>query len=189
MKYLTIFVCLMMIACTQNEKITDTQSQSTDVKAGNVMFSTGMNLAPNSVSAWTDTITIVADAKTDLFCDPKGIATNTSAPILFTKVDNTKPFTFTVKVVPNFTENGTYSAGALLAFIDKDNWQKLCFEQDEKGLHRIVTVRTVETSDDNNHEAVDSTGVYLRMSSDTEVWKSRCGLTPVGGKKLTPSSK
>lgn len=48
MKYLTIFTCLMMTACTQNEKIADTRSQSTDVKAGNVMFSTGMNLAPNT---------------------------------------------------------------------------------------------------------------------------------------------
>lgn len=104
-----------------------------------------------------------------MFCDPKGVATNTSAPLLITEVDNTKPFTFTVKVQPQFTEAGTYSAGAILAFVDKEHWQKLCFEQDEEGNHRIVTVRTIDTSDDNNHERADSASVYLRMSSDTQV--------------------
>lgn len=74
-----------------------------------------------------------------------------------------------MKVQPGFTEAGTYSAGAILAFVDKDHWQKLCFEQDEDGNHRIVTVRTIGTSDDNNHERADSAPVYLRMSSDTQV--------------------
>lgn len=169
MKYLIIFACLVMTACAKNEKVADTPLQSVNIEAGGLKFSNGLNLTMNTVSQVGETINIMADAHTDLFCDPKGMATNTTAPVLFTEIDNTKPFTFTVKVAPQFTKNGTYSAGALLAFIDKNHWQKLCYEQDEEGKQRIVTVRTEEFSDDNNHEAVDSTSVYLRMSSDTEV--------------------
>ena len=106
---------------------------------------------------------------TDLFCDPKGKATNQSAPILLSRVDNTKPFTFTVKVKPQFTKNGTYSAGGIMLFENPEQWQKLCFEQDEAGKHRIVTVRTLEFSDDNNHEQIAGDYVYLRISSDTEL--------------------
>lgn len=73
-----------------------------------------------------------------------------------------------MKIEPQFIPDGTYSAEAILAFVDKTHWQKLCFEQDEDGKRRIVTVRTIDTSDDNNHESVDSPSVYLRMSSDTE---------------------
>lgn len=31
----------------------------------------------------------------------------------------------------------------------------------------MVTVRTTETSDDNNHDVVDSASVYMKVSSDT----------------------
>jgi regulation of enolase protein 1 (concanavalin A-like superfamily) len=33
---------------------------------------------------------------------------------------------------------------------------------------RIVTVRTIETSDDNNHDAVDNAGVYMKISSNVK---------------------
>ena len=41
------------------------------------------------------------------------------------------------------------------------------FEQDEYGNHRIVTVRTQGTSDDNNHDKIDAKSVYMKISSDT----------------------
>lgn len=33
--------------------------------------------------------------------------------------------------------------------------------------HRVVTVRTQGTSDDDNHDKLDTTSVYLKISSDT----------------------
>jgi len=33
---------------------------------------------------------------------------------------------------------------------------------------RAVTVRTIETSDDNNHDVIDSTSMYMKISSDTK---------------------
>ena len=149
----------------QNKLVTD----NCKFESGNVQFAQSINVSDETVKAMGDVISITAREKTDLFCDPKHLATNTSAPILLSTVDNTKPFTFTVKVTPEFTANGTYSAGGIMAFVDKSHWQKLCFEQDEAGNHRVVTVRTIEVSDDNNHDKVTSPFVYLRLSSDTKV--------------------
>ncbi|MFR9263142.1 MAG: DUF1349 domain-containing protein [Bacteroides cellulosilyticus] len=44
----------------------------------------------------------------------------------------------------------------------------MAFEQDEYGNHRIVTVRTQGTSDDNNHDKLNVSSVYLKISSDTK---------------------
>lgn len=165
--FMTI-MSLFMQGCgnaSQSQKATE----KADFQCGNVRFSQSMNICNQTIQAAENGLLMTAGERTDLFCDPKGIATNTSAPLLMTEVDNTKPFTFTVKVQPHFTEEGTYSAGAILAYVDDSHWQKLCFEQDEDGNHRIVTVRTIDTSDDNNHEMSDSTSVFLRLSSDTKV--------------------
>lgn len=143
--------------------------ENCDITLGGLKFDKSQNLDAKSIKVFNDTLRITAGEKTDFFCDPKDKATNTSAPVIHTAIDNTKPFTFTVKVQPEFTQDGTYSAGALFAFVDDCHWQKLCFEQDEDGNHRIVTVRTVKTSDDNNHQQMKVPSVYLRMSSDTEV--------------------
>ncbi|RJV08729.1 DUF1349 domain-containing protein [Bacteroides sp. AF34-31BH] len=172
-KYLfQVLACTLILhACNNNSESLNlsTIMDKNIIECGDYQFTHSLNLKKEAVRAERDTLSLTAGEQTDLFCDPKGVATNTSAPLLFSTVDNTKPFTFTVKVKPLFTNTGTYSAGAILAFVDKSHWQKLCFEQDEEGNHRIVTVRTVETSDDNNHESVDSASVYLRMSSDTKV--------------------
>jgi len=150
-------------------EISNSKMENCDIVFGGVNFGKSQNLGDAIATFGKDTLRIQAGEKTDFFCDPKGKATNTTAPVIHSTIDNTKPFTFTVKVTPEFTPEGTYSAGALFAFVDDNHWQKLCFEQDENGNHRIVTVRTVETSDDNNHQQVELPSVYLRMSSDTEV--------------------
>ena len=172
--FLATLSALALISCnntTQNKKISESKEimDNSNVKLLDVEFTKSLNIKDGTLQIAGDTMLMNAGERTDLFCDPKGLATNTTAPLLSSQVDNTKPFTFTVKVEPQFTPDGTYSAGAILAFVDKTHWQKLWFEQDEDGKHRIVTVRTIETSDDNNHESVDSPSVYLRISSDTQV--------------------
>ena len=112
-----------------------------------------------------DTLKLVAGAQTDYFRSPDGSVID-SSPVIFTEVDNTKPFTFTAKVEPKFTKTGTYSAGVLYVYEDEMHCQKLCFEQDEFGVHRVVTVRTIGTSDDNNHQSIEKPYVYMRISSD-----------------------
>jgi regulation of enolase protein 1 (concanavalin A-like superfamily) len=100
----------------------------------------------------SDKLVLKSNAKCDNFNDPDGKLSNSTAPVLLTKIDNTKPFTFTAKVSPTFTD--TYDAGAVYIYLNPKLWFKFAFERDERQRTRIVTVRTIETSDDNNHDVL-----------------------------------
>ena len=136
-----------------------------NINIGGICFTKSKNGAEKGITLMGDTIKFVAGPQTDYFRSPDGSVVNSSA-VIFTEVDNTKPFTFTAKVKPDFTETGTYSAGVLYAYENDTHCQKLCFEQDEYGIHRVVSVRTIGTSDDNNHQAIAGPYVYMRLSSD-----------------------
>ena len=137
-----------------------------DVTIANIHFTKSVNNAASNISVDNHKITFTSGEKTDYFSDPNGKLSNTSAPILLTKIDNSKPFTFSAKVTPGFTDD-VYNAGVLYIYINDFFFQKQCFEQDERGKHRIVTVRTVGTSDDNNHDIVEQPYAYMKISSDT----------------------
>ena len=136
-----------------------------NINVGGIRFTKSKNGGENGITLLGDTLKFVAGPQTDYFRSSDGSVVNSSA-VIFTEVDNTKPFTFTAKVQPNFTKTGTYSAGVLYAYENDTHCQKLCFEQDEYGVHRVVSVRTIGTSDDNNHQAIIGPYVYMRLSSD-----------------------
>lgn len=136
-----------------------------DIMVGDVKFDKRKNEANGTITVENDTLKFVAGPQTDYFRSPDGSVVNNS-PVIFTEIDNTKPFTFTAKVNPQFTETGTYSAGVIYAYENDIHSQKVCFEQDEYGDHRVVTVRTIGTSDDNNHQSINGDTVYMRLSSD-----------------------
>ena len=93
----------------------------------------------------------------DFFCDPNGgKLSNTTLPILLIPVDNAKSFTLTAKVTPEFISEGLYNAADLFVYANDTLWQKLAFEQDEYGDHRIVSVRIAGTSDDSNHDTINN---------------------------------
>lgn len=139
-----------------------------DVKLPGIHFTKAINGADTSIAlSEGGKIRFRAGEKKDFFCDPNEQLSNNTAPILLSAVDNTKPFTLMAKVKPEFTKEGQYNAGVLYIYVNDNFWQKHCFEQDERGQHRIVTVRTLGTSDDNNHDVVTSPAVYMKISSDT----------------------
>lgn len=106
--------------------------------------------------------------ETDFFIEPGTPPYElANAPLLLMPVDNTKPFTFSFKVTP--VHNVKYDAGMGFIFIDKKNWLKFAFESDERMNKRIVTVKTKDFSDDNNHDVVRSKSVFMKISSDTKV--------------------
>lgn len=144
-----------------------------DVHLGSLTFTHALNGADTCVTVKKDsTLEFRCTEKRDIFCDPNGQLTNSTLPILLSAIDNTKPFTLTAKVTPGFTEEGVYNAAALFVYANDTLWQKLCYEQDERGQHRIVTVRTQGTSDDNNHQQLAVPAVYLKLSSDTRTLAS-----------------
>lgn len=177
-----MFTGILISGCSSNGKeistdnTTPPEPDSTelapcDVQLGGVKFSKVKNEAAATITVDNDTLRYVAGPKTDYFRSPDGSIVNSSS-VIFTEVDNTRPFTFTAKVEPEFTPTGTYSAGVLYAYENDTHCQKLCFEQSEDGLHRVVTVRTIGTSDDNNHQVIPGKHVYLRLSSDGQTMGS-----------------
>ena len=141
-----------------------------NVTLNGLHFTKSLNGAENQVSDSAGIVTFRAKPQTDFFCDPNGKISQDNAAVLFMEIDNKKPFTYSAKVKTGFTPEGTYSAAVLFVYANDSLWQKLCFEQDERGKHRVVSVRTIGTSDDNNHEVVDDEMeyVYFKISSDTQ---------------------
>ncbi len=166
--YLGLLMGIILTGCSGNKTETAAEKETLspcDFVFGGINFSQAKNGGENCVEILNDTLKLAAGAQTDYFRSPDGSVID-SSPVIFTEVDNTKPFTFTAKVEPKFTKTGTYSAGVLYVYEDEMHCQKLCFEQDEFGVHRVVTVRTIGTSDDNNHQSIEKPYVYMRISSD-----------------------
>lgn len=139
------------------------------VKVGELTFTHAVNGADTCVLVREDgKLESRAKEGEDFFNDPNdGKLSKQSLPILLKEVDNTKPFTLQAKVTPEFTKEGLYNAADLFVYANDTLWQKLAFEQDEFGNHRVVSVRTNGTSDDNNHDKQIVTSLYLKISSDT----------------------
>lgn len=177
---------LLMQACQSKPGATDEAQvavQDTSVLSGRMAdcrveiegltFTQALGRADTCVTVRPDgVLEFECGEKRDIFCDPNGKLSNNSLPILLTAVDNSRPFTLTAKVTPGFTDEGLYNAADLFVYANDTLWQKLCYEQDERGNHRVVTVRTRGTSDDNNHQQLDVASVYLRISSDSHTLAS-----------------
>lgn len=140
-----------------------------DITFGNIQFTRSVNGADTLIRDEKENgLRFNVGEKKDYFNDPDGKLSNNTAPILLTKIDNTKPFTLTAKVTPGFTKTGLYNAGVLYIYKNDNHYQKFCFEQDERGDHRVVSVRTITTSDDNNHDKITQPFVYMKISSDAQ---------------------
>ena len=181
---------LMLLSCSEkqtNQKAPTNPVESAkvsgvecDLTINNIHFTKSINDAASSISVQEDgKVVFEAKAKSDYFSDPNGKLSNTSAPILLTEIDNTKPFTFSAKITPGFKVGDWYNAGVLYVYVNDIFFQKHCYEEDERGMHRVVTVRTYGTSDDSNHDIVEQDNVYFKISSDTHTIASYYSLDNV----------
>ncbi len=143
-----------------------TRGDECSVKVSGVEFTKSLNGANATATVDGDKLILRSNAKCDNFNDPDGKLSNSTAPVLLTKVDNTEPFTFTAIITPTFTD--TYDAGTMYIYLNPKLWFKFAFERDELMRTRIVTVRTIETSDDNNHDVINNASVYMKISSDVQ---------------------
>lgn len=170
-----VMAAILAAACTdQKTAKVETSAESSNLTDCNISlnglkFTKSLNGADKQVSDSAGTVIFRAKPQSDYFCDPNGKISQNDAAILFMEVDNKKPFTYSAKVKAGFTENGIYNAAVLYVYANDTLWQKLCFEQDDRGNHRVVSVRTVGTSDDNNHDLLNGKEyVYFKISSDTK---------------------
>jgi hypothetical protein len=165
MKNIAIIILLIFSAIMSSCK--NTPEDECSVKVSGVEFTKSLNGAKATATVEGEKLVLKSNAKCDNFNDPDGKLSNSTAPVLLTRIDNTKPFTFIAKVTPTFID--TYDAGAMYIFLNPKLWFKYAFERDERQKTRIVTVRTVETSDDNNHDVIDYASVYMKISSDVKI--------------------
>lgn len=163
--WLNILILLVVISSCKNAPEV-TEGEACSVKVSGIEFTKSLNGAIASATVEGQELVLKSNAKSDNFNDPDGKLSNSTAPVLLTKIDNTQPFTFIVKVTPSFID--TYDAGTMYIYLNPKLWFKLAFEKDERKKTRIVTVRTIETSDDNNHDVIDDISVYMKISSDSK---------------------
>jgi len=166
MKKVWLYILAILALTSSCKKTQIEKGEACSVKISDIEFTKSLNGAKTSATVEGDKLILRSNTKCDNFNDPDGKLSNNTAPVLLTKIDNTKPFTFTAKVTPTFIE--TYDAGTMYIYINKKWWFKFAFERDERKSTRAVTVRTIETSDDNNHDVINSAYTYMKISSDTK---------------------
>lgn len=165
----TCAACSNKTAKQPTEVAENSRLTECNISLNGLHFTKSLNGAEKQVSDSAGIVTFHAKPQADYFCDPNGKISQDDAAILFMEIDNKKPFTYSAKVKTGFTPEGTYNAAVLFVYSNDSLWQKLCFEQDERGIHRIVSVRTIGTSDDNNHDVLNGAEyVYFKISSDTQ---------------------
>ncbi len=159
---------LTLLALTSSCKITMIEKgEECSVKISGIEFTKSINGAKSSALVEGNKLIIKSKANCDNFNNPDGSLLNSTAPVLLTKINNAKPFTFIAKVTPTFVD--TYDAGTMYIYLNEKWWFKFAFERDERKQTRAVTVRTIETSDDNNHDVIESKSMYMKISSDTKI--------------------
>jgi regulation of enolase protein 1 (concanavalin A-like superfamily) len=135
------------------------------IRLSDLTFTRSLNQAAENTTVENGKLTLRSGPRCDNFRDPDGKLSNDSAPILLTEIDNRRPFTLTARVTPTFKD--MYDAGTLFVYANEDLWFKLAMEMDERRKTRMVTVRTIGTSDDNDHDVITERSVIMKISSDT----------------------
>ncbi len=162
-----VALSLLLLSFTAGQAFAENmKTEECNIKLPGITFTRSLNGAAANVKVEDGRLTLASAARRDNFRDPDGKLTSNNAPLLLTEVDNKKPFTLTAKITPTFLK--TYDAGALYIYIKEDLWLKMAMEMDERNKTRMVSVRTMGTSDDNNHDVIETKGVYMKISSDTK---------------------
>ncbi|MCM3626723.1 DUF1349 domain-containing protein [Paenibacillus glycanilyticus] len=111
-------------------------------------------------------IEIFATEKSDFFCHhgaagEEGITPESvsNAPFYYTEISG--DFVMRVKVSLDFKD--TYDSACIMVMKDLTHWAKACFELTDFGTHAVVSVVTIEESDDANGCNIDDNTVWLQM--------------------------
>jgi len=166
MKILLCSLSLLALCVPLQATAQELGDKACNITLPEITFTRSLNGAADHAKVSEGKLTLASEAKRDNFRDPNGKLSNNTAPVLLTEVDNKKPFTLMAKITPTFLK--TYDAGTLYIWVKDDLWLKMAMEMDERGKHRMVSVRTTGTSDDNNHDVITAKSVYMKISSDTK---------------------
>ena len=171
--FLFVILLVVLVGCEnksgdQSEKKDTSSADMEDISVSfaGIEFSKAVNNAGEYCKIDSGQLQMNGVPKTNYFISPDGTRNEASAPILLTEIDNKQPFTFTTKLTNAI--DSMYDAGTVYLYVNNSDWLKFAFERDEKGRNRVVTVRTKDSSDDNNHDILLQSSVYMKISSDTK---------------------
>ena len=151
-------------------------------------------ISPSPAGSWrvdeaTGTVTVAAQAHTDIFIDPgdgsanggpdlgTGMSLNAESMLNAATLLGVPPdgdFQFSARVTVDFAS--TFDAGVLLLWLDERRWAKLCFEFSPAGEPMIVSVVCRGVSDDANAFVVPGRSVWLRVSRIDRVYAYHASL-------------
>ncbi|HEY1871590.1 MAG TPA: DUF1349 domain-containing protein, partial [Chitinophagaceae bacterium] len=145
---------------------TNLNAQKADsVRVAAIPYSLYWENVPKSFTSGNNELTIVANAKTDMFRDPNVTYNSDNAPkLLFTADEN---FVLTASIEHAFTSK--WDGGAIVIKQDSLNWIKFCFEKDYTGAKRVVSVVTKNISDDCNSVEILTNKVFYKVAKAENV--------------------
>jgi hypothetical protein len=164
-----LFAVSLAVLCfaAQQASSQEVKSEACHITLPGITFTRSLNGAAAHAKVEDGRLTLTSEARRDMFRDPNDKFSNSTSPLLLAEIDNKKPFTLTAKITPTFLK--MYDAGALFIYVKDDLWLKLAMEMDERHKTRMVSVRTIGTSDDNDHDVITEKSVYMKISSDAKI--------------------
>jgi regulation of enolase protein 1 (concanavalin A-like superfamily) len=108
-----------------------------------------------------DEVVLQAEPGGDIFLEP-GTTNSVCKLTGLGAWTSDQSFQFSARIEVDFRTAA--DSGIVLAWLDQDNWFKLCAEQDAQGHPRVVSVVTRGRSDDSNGRLLTGESVHLRIS-------------------------
>lgn len=152
----------LMIGCLYSFAL---NAQGKPVSVPGIPYLLSWENRPLSYSVTGGTLSIDAEAKTDMFRDPNVTYNSDNAPKLLFTADN--DFVLIARIEHAFTYK--WDGGAIVLKTDPMHWVKFCFEKDYTGIHRVVSVVTNDISDDCNSVALTQNFVYYKIAKADNV--------------------
>lgn len=115
---------------------------------------------------------VFAQAHTDIYINPAGQNSGDAESLMNAgTLLGTPPegdFQLSAKIMVDFKSQ--FDAGVLMIWVDDFHWVKFCFEYSPEAAPMIVSVVTIDYSDDANSFTVDSNSIWYRISRRDNVY-------------------
>lgn len=121
---------------------------------------------------------VFALAHTDIYINPAGANSGDAESLMNAgTLLGTPPagdFQFSAKITVDFKSQ--FDAGVLMIWVDESHWVKFCFEYSPDAAPMVVSVVTIDYSDDANSFTVDSNSIWYRISRRDNVYALHAAL-------------
>lgn len=134
-------------------------------------------LEPTGLSEWVgnnheNNLAVTAIPHSDIYINPAGKNSTDAASLMnASTLLGTPPagdFQFSAKITVDFKSQ--FDAGVLMIWVDELNWVKFCFEFSPDAKPMVVSVVTINYSDDANSFTVNGDSIWYRISRRDNVY-------------------